>query len=97
MKQIDIVEEQLKEYGEVTRNWCLERYISRLGSIICKLKKKGYEFETEYRVSGNSKDYVYKVVTSPKIAPTSPKTAPERMKLPETDTLFQIKQPFNYH
>lgn len=53
---------QLKETGEVSRNWCLQRYITRLSAIIYNLKKDGYDFEIERRDG----DYVYKVNPVPK-------------------------------
>ena len=66
-KQIDIVEKKLKKDGCVTRNWCLQRYITRLSSIILKLKKKGYRFEAgavknRYKNIKTVGDYKYKVV-----------------------------------
>lgn len=47
--------------GEITRNQCLRVFISRLGAIICDLKKDGWDFETK-NVKG---DYVYKVTVCP--------------------------------
>lgn len=49
---------KLKRDGYITRNECLQRYISRLGAIICTLKKEGWKFKTE-EVGG---DYKYTVV-----------------------------------
>lgn len=48
---------RLKEIGKVTRNECLNTNprITRLGAIICDLKKDGYKIEG--REEGN--DYVY--------------------------------------
>lgn len=59
--QIQIVKEQLKESGEVTRNWCLQKYISRLSAIVQILEQEGYTFQTSHRDG----DYVYKAVVSP--------------------------------
>lgn len=42
-------------YGEVSRNWALSIYYSRLGALINRLKKEGWSFDTE-RVGG---DYLY--------------------------------------
>ena len=56
--QKQIVLKQLQENGVVTRNWALDRYISRLGAIIHKLNTEGYEIVA---VSKNRhKDYGYK-------------------------------------
>lgn len=56
MTQKQIVLEQLRTQGEVSRNWCIrEQFITRLGAIIDSLKKKGYKFKTEERGG----DYVY--------------------------------------
>jgi hypothetical protein len=60
--------EQLEQNGKITRNECLKNYITRLGAIICDLKKDGYEFEYgEYLSYGtNKKDYIYRLKTTPK-------------------------------
>lgn len=58
LSQEKIVLEQLDKFGEISRNWCLRNYISRLSAIILDLKEKGFRFETERRGG----DYVYKVV-----------------------------------
>lgn len=63
--QRNLVIARLRENGSVSRNWCLERYISRLGAIICDLTKEGWEFKAEYKEVGAGKDYVYTLVKSP--------------------------------
>lgn len=60
--QIEIVRNQLREHGEVSRNWCLSQYISRLSAIILDLAHEGYEFKT-FRRDG---DYVYMLLNAPK-------------------------------
>jgi len=55
------VKTQLELNGKITRNKCLRNFISRLGAIICDLKKEGYQFETFYEKTENGKDYVYKL------------------------------------
>lgn len=69
MTQREWVENQLKEKGKITRNFCLRNYVSRLGAIICDLKKSGYEFDTRYiKVDtpfGEGKDYEYSLKSSP--------------------------------
>jgi len=66
-KQIDFVLERLEKNGQISRNECLRNYISRLGAIISKLKKKGYKFEAFYVEvdtpwGGVGRDYVYRLV-----------------------------------
>lgn len=58
---------RLKERGYITRNECLGTYpaISRLGAIICDLKKEGYDIEG--KDEGN--DYVYKIDIKPVAKP----------------------------
>ena len=58
---------RLKERGCITRNECLGTYpaISRLGAIICQLKKEGYEIEG--KDEGN--DYVYRIELKPVVKP----------------------------
>lgn len=59
--QKKIVIDWLNTNGEVTRNQCLQNYISRLGAIIQVLENEGWVFKTSRR--GN--DYVYTLSTSP--------------------------------
>ncbi len=47
--------------GRITRNMCLNNYISRLSAIIQELEEEGWEFETK-KVKG---DYAYTVTKSP--------------------------------
>lgn len=65
--QKDRVLKRLKERGYITRNECLGTYpaISRLGAIICQLKKEGYEIEG--KDEGN--DYAYKIDIKPVAKP----------------------------
>lgn len=62
MSQKDIVKDKLKTTGEITRNWCLSQYISRLSAIIQILEQEGWEFET----SSRGGDYVYTLKNRPK-------------------------------
>lgn len=57
--QLEIVKLKLERDGFITRNECLQKYISRLGALIYRLKKQGYEFETEYVETQRGKDYKY--------------------------------------
>ncbi len=52
---------RIKSQGFITRNECLRNYISRLGAIICDLKKEGWDFSTK-EVNG---DYIYTVINHP--------------------------------
>jgi hypothetical protein len=64
-KQEDWVKEKLFEKGYITRNECLAEYITRLGAIINRLKKKGYGFEAKYVKTPYGKDFVYKIFKKP--------------------------------
>ena len=60
--QESIVVKRLLSEGKIDRNWCIrERYITRLGAIICNLKEKGWDFEQK-EIDGN---YWYFVTKSP--------------------------------
>ena len=64
---------RLLKYGYITRNQCLDTRpnITRLGAIICRLKKEGWDFDTKEE----NNDYIYKVKTCPikkQIALTTP-------------------------
>lgn len=62
LSQKDIVLKQLRDTGVVSRNWCLQRYISRLGAIMLTLKKEGINFEAR----DTGKDYCYYLKDKPK-------------------------------
>lgn len=55
------VEELLLVNGEITRNQCLRNYVSRLGAIICDMKKDGWDITTSRREG----DYVYTLGKAP--------------------------------
>ena len=55
----------LRTEGEVTRNWALQNYISRLGAIICGLKKKKWVITGRYRKYSGGKDFVYTLISEP--------------------------------
>ena len=57
--QREMVITQLKDNGYVSRNWCLQNYITRLGAIICDLKKEGWDFTADYHKYEYGKDYRY--------------------------------------
>ena len=62
VSQKDKVIRELRVYGFCTRNWALRQFISRLGAIICVLKKEGMNITAEFRDG----DYVYKLMDKPK-------------------------------
>lgn len=57
--QIERVKDRLKARGFITRNECLQNYITRLATIVQKLENEGWVFDAGYRDG----DYVYKVVS----------------------------------
>ena len=68
--QVEFVIQQIKKNGFVTINQCVRAFITRLSSIIFKLKKRGYEFKGEFRENktlfGTDRDFVY-VWTNPDV------------------------------
>jgi hypothetical protein len=61
--QIEFVREKLLTDGYITRNYCLQRYISRLGAITNKLKtKEGLKIKGENLKTQNGTDYIYRLV-----------------------------------
>lgn len=61
MSQTELIKQQLRTTGKVSRNWCLQRYISRLGALIQTLEDKGWIFKA-YNHEG---DYIYELVKDP--------------------------------
>jgi hypothetical protein len=70
--QREIILERINITGEVSRDFALRNFISRLGAIIDKLKSEGYEFDAYYQDyidNGGrpAKDYVYKLLKRPEL------------------------------
>ena len=63
LSQKQRVVKQLLKDGYITRNACLQNFISRLGAIICDLEEEGWQFEAKY--TDDKKNYVYKIVKTP--------------------------------
>ena len=57
--QKQFVLNELSTRGYITRNFCLKNYISRLGAIICELKKEGYVIEAKNLKTALGIDYIY--------------------------------------
>jgi len=49
----------LLKRGYITRNECLDVYISRLGAIMDLLRKEGYNFFGRYTDKIYGRDYIY--------------------------------------
>lgn len=77
VSQKDIVLKQMRAEGFVTRNWCLQHFISRLSAIMLDLKNEGVNFKTEHMESG---DYKYTLLDKPKFF--------EEFRNPETKELI---------
>lgn len=61
--QEQFVKSILRENGEISRNDCLTRHITRLGAIICHLNQNGWQIKGEWTTG--QKDYVYKTLKKP--------------------------------
>ena len=57
--QKDLIKERLFLEGKVSRNWCLGKYITRLGARINDLRKEGIETDGRFVNTEFGKDYVY--------------------------------------
>lgn len=60
--QKDKVLKEMRSQGFVTRNWALRNFISRLGAIICDLKKDGMDIEAKWKDG----DYEYVLKDKPR-------------------------------
>ncbi len=60
MTQEQKVINQIESFGSVGRNWALDNFISRLGSITNKLNKRGYRLKGRFVPTEFGKDYIYK-------------------------------------
>jgi len=59
--QKEKVKAQLNAQGYVTRNWALQNYITRLGAIMCDLKKEGISFTGDFEKHSGIQDYYYRL------------------------------------
>ena len=57
--QLNWIKNRIETRGYISRNDCLNNYISRLGAFICVLKKQGYQFKAYYN---DKKDYIYLLI-----------------------------------
>jgi hypothetical protein len=57
--QLNWIREQLKTYGRISRNECLNKFITRLGARICDLKKEGMDISGHFEETDYGKDFVY--------------------------------------
>ena len=57
--QLQKIKDALLKDGYVSRNWCLQNFITRLGARINDLKKEGYQIEGRFIATAYGKDYRY--------------------------------------
>jgi hypothetical protein len=60
--QEQIIREKLEKTGSISRNWCLQKYISRLGAHINRLRNAGMEISGGYVSKNGGKDFVYTLI-----------------------------------
>ena len=70
MTQMEIIRDKLSEDGFISRNFCLQNFISRLGSRIYDLKQEGWEFKTKTVDTDRGHDYIYQVTKRPSEQPS---------------------------
>lgn len=63
MSQKSIILKELRTTGQVTRNWALKNYISRLSAIMLNLRQDGMKIIGENTDNG---DYRYILLDKPK-------------------------------
>jgi len=63
--QEQFVINQLKLNGYISRNLCLQERITRLGAIICNLKKVGWDFDAKFVNEKGGKNFIYYATKSP--------------------------------
>ena len=87
--QKQAVIDQLKQYGMVTRNWALNRCISRLSALICQLNKEGWNLEGRNQATSyGTNDYVYRVVKKKEDKPVTFNNKSELEVLQQIDKDF---------
>ena len=76
---------QLKDYGEVSRNTALNLYLSRLSGYIDKLRSKGWDIEGKYVRYERGLDFRYYLISKP----TKTIQVPERL---DGDTVRMVSK-----
>jgi len=60
------ITKHLLDYGKISRNFCLQHFVSRLGAYICDLNKSGWEIEGHFEKGEyGCKDFIYVLKSSP--------------------------------
>lgn len=57
--QLQFIIRHLNMNGCISRNFCLQNFITRLGAHICTLERMGYKFQAKYIKTPQGKDYCY--------------------------------------
>lgn len=60
--QLQFIRDHLKQNGHITRNFCLQNYISRLGARISDLKSEGMNIKGENLKTEHGTDYIYRLI-----------------------------------
>ena len=72
MTQYELIKKTFLEQGFISRNWCLDRRITRLSAYALDLKKEGYNFKG----MNEGGDYVYRRLKVSNINIINPLEAP---------------------
>lgn len=65
LSQREFIIKEILKSRQISRNFALRNYISRLGSYMCTLQNEGYDFNTEFVPvkipfgNGKGRDYLY--------------------------------------
>lgn len=81
-----------RQNRQVNRNWALQNYISRLGAIMCDLKKTGWVFRGGYIEENGGKNYYYFLLTDPDEKPKEPVQSPLPYPSHIGDRTFKINE-----
>ena len=65
--QYIFVIKHLVKHNKISRNFALSKFISRLSAIIYNLKDRGWIFKSGFVKTAYGQDYVYYVLSRPKI------------------------------
>ena len=70
--QLKLIKAKLRADGQVSRNWLLQRFISRGAARIDDLRHEGWKIDGKPIKTPNGRDYLYVLVAEP---------APKQMQL----------------
>ena len=63
--QFEFIKNKLLKDGSISRNYCLQNYLTRLSARIADLNADGWVIKGSYHKTDKGKDYIYTAIKTP--------------------------------